>query len=68
MSDDDETISMSETLEQTMAELRAVALKVKAERDMAVKLLSEAMIYSAAGERGDFKTRVRNFLETLKGK
>jgi hypothetical protein len=55
-------------LMEELANLRATALKVKAERDYAIELLRISLMYSFTGGSGDFKDRVRAFLETLKGK
>jgi len=54
-----------ETMDQTMADLTETALRVKAERDEAVKLLKEALLYSHIGADGVFKSKVRAFLEPL---
>ena len=53
---------MTEILEATMQALEQTALRVKAERDEAIRLLREALLYSAAGKEGPFKTRIREFL------
>lgn len=43
-----------------------LAVRLKAERDEAICLLRESLMYSATGEQGAFKTRVREFLARLK--
>ena len=50
---------MSLDLEVEIAELEVVALRVKAERDEAVRLLR------AIGKKGPFKTQVREFLKRI---
>jgi hypothetical protein len=45
-----------------LCRLAETALKVKAERDEAIALLRESLIYSFAGKEGPFKTRVKEFL------
>jgi hypothetical protein len=50
----------------TLDDLEETALRVKAERDEAVKLLQESLLYSATGSSGPFKSRVREFLERNK--
>lgn len=49
-------------LVDTQARLEETALRIKAERDEALALLRESLLYSAAGEQGSFKTRAREFL------
>lgn len=56
---------MNESFQETMDSLEATALRVKAERDEAVRLLKEALIYSHIGANGPFKTTVRQFLAKL---
>lgn len=46
----------------THASLSETALKVKDQRDEAIELLRESLIYSATGNSGAFKTKVRLFL------
>lgn len=53
-------------LMSTLNDLEDVAVKVKAQRDEAVQLLRESLMYSATGSQGPFKTRVKQFLESLK--
>jgi hypothetical protein len=48
--------------QQGLASLAETALRVKAERDEAIALLRESLIYSFAGKEGPFKTRVKEFL------
>lgn len=52
-----------ETFAATMYALEQTALRIKCERDEAVKLLQESLLYSATGQHGHFKSRVREFLE-----
>lgn len=53
-------------LADTHSDLSEVALRLKDERDEAVKLLSESLIYSSTGNDGPFKTRVREFLAKVR--
>jgi hypothetical protein len=53
-------------LEETHASLSETALRIKDERDEAVKLLSESLLYSYMGQNGHFKTRVREFLTKVR--
>ena len=46
-------------------QLELTALKIKHERDEAVRLLRECLTYSSIGEHGMFKTKVRDFLDSL---
>ena len=46
-------------------QLEIAALRVKQERDEAVRLLQECLTYSSIGEHGMFKTKVRDFLDSL---
>lgn len=45
--------------------LEEVALRVKSERDRALQLLREGMRYRETGPQGPFKTKVREFLQSL---
>lgn len=56
---------MKESLKEAMDTLAVTAMRVKAERDEAVKLLKEALLYSHIGADGPFKTTVRKFLGSL---
>jgi hypothetical protein len=49
-------------LDVTMAELSATALRVKAERDQALRLLKRVLELSSLGKEGPFKADVRAFL------
>lgn len=49
-------------LANTQASLEETALRIKEQRDEAVQLLRESLLYSATGEHGHFKTRVKSFL------
>lgn len=53
-------------LMSTLDDLEEVSLKVKAQRDEAVNLLRESLMYSATGSQGPFKSRVKQFLDGLK--
>lgn len=55
-------------LHDTMVELESAALRVKAERDRALQLLREVLCYSQLGREGDYKTRVREFLESIEAR
>jgi hypothetical protein len=48
--------------QQGLASLAETALRVKAERDAAISLLRESLIYSFTGHSGPFKSRVKEFL------
>lgn len=56
---------MSATLNEAVDDLLANAMRVKAERDEAVRLLKESLLYSHIGTEGPFKSRVREFLARL---
>ena len=49
-------------LVNTHASLSETALRIKAQRDEAIELLRESLIYSYTGDSGPFKTKVRMFL------
>jgi hypothetical protein len=51
---------------QTLDDLEQIALRIKSERDEALNLLRESLLYSATGQHGHFKTRVREFLKRTK--
>lgn len=53
-------------LPRDLAEKIIAHLHIKTERDEAVKLLQESLLYSATGSCGPFKSRVREFLERTK--
>lgn len=53
-------------LHEAQDSLSETALRIKGERDEAVKLLSESLLYSATGDKGHFKTRVREFLAKVR--
>ena len=57
-----EGIHMNESMDETMRGLANTALRVKEERDDAVRLLKEALLYSHIGAEGPFKSKVRAFL------
>jgi hypothetical protein len=44
------------------AEIINKVLRVKSERDDAVRLLKEGLLYSHIGQHGSYKSRVREFL------
>jgi hypothetical protein len=50
---------------QTLGDLEEVALRIKSERDEAVNLLGELLLYHTIGDKGAFKTRVRAFLARI---
>ena len=52
-------------LEAALTELEATSRGVKAERDEAVRLLRECLTYSTLGDQVMFKTKVRDFLDSL---
>lgn len=56
----------TESLDETMKGLVTTALRVKDERDEAVRLLKEGLLYSHIGQHGSFKCRVREFLIRLR--
>jgi hypothetical protein len=47
------------------AEIINKVLRVKSERDDAVRLLKEGLLYSHIGQHGSYKSRVREFLAKL---
>lgn len=53
---------MNESMDETMRDLANTALRVKEERDEAVRLLKEGLLYSHIGQHGSFKSKVREFL------
>lgn len=53
-------------LVDTHDSLSETALRIKDERDEAVALLSESLLYSATGSQGPFKSRVREFLAKVR--
>ena len=57
---------MNESMDETMRGLANTALRVKEERDDAVRLLKEALLYSHIGAEGPFKSKVREFLIRLR--
>ena len=57
---------MNESMDETMRGLANTALRVKEERDDAVRLLKEALLYSHIGAEGPFKSKVRMFLIRLR--
>lgn len=52
-------------LSLTMACLRDTALRVKSERDQAMKLLREVLHLETLGSQGPYKTKVREFLAKI---
>lgn len=54
-----EAVSLSDSMDSV------TAIRVKAERDQALKLLREVLHLSTLGSEGDYKTRVRSFLARL---
>jgi hypothetical protein len=61
----DPGLNIPTLLHETLDALEVTALRVKSERDEAIELLRESLLYSATGNRGAFKTRVRDFLARL---
>lgn len=53
------------SLDTAVGELEATALRVKAERDHAVKLLREVLTYETIGRDGPFKTKVREWFARI---
>lgn len=53
-------------LMRTLEELSATALRIKAERDEALKLLRRALQVREAGVHGPLKSDIRAFLVSLK--
>src|SRR4051812_31578694 len=53
------------SLEQSMAALRSTALRVKAERDEAVRLLQRTLDIREMGSQGLHKTAIRQFLSLV---
>jgi hypothetical protein len=56
---------MNESMDETMRGLANTAIRIKDERDEAVRLLKEALLYSHIGANGPFKSTVRKFLAKL---
>jgi hypothetical protein len=53
---------MNESMDETMRGLANTAIRIKDERDEAVRMLKEALLYSHIGQEGPFKSKVRMFL------
>jgi hypothetical protein len=49
-------------MDEIMRGLANTAIRIKEERDDAVRLLKEGLLYSHIGQHGSYKSRVREFL------
>jgi hypothetical protein len=57
---------MNQSMDETMRDLANTAMRVKEERDEAVRLLKEGLLYQHIGAYGSYKSRVREFLIRLR--